>query len=189
VFFALVPSEALNKKRKEQLNDEITRLMGMYGSDVLRIAYLYLRDLQRAEDAFQEVFVKVYKNYDRFQGRSSEKTWIMKITINLCNDMLRSPWIKKVVPFLRSVPKQQTVDDVAYTIIATEQQKQLFVAVMGLDAVFKDVIILYYYEQFSTQEVANLLGIAEGTVRSRLHRAREQLKQTIAERREYFEST
>lgn len=189
VILGLLPADAVKKIRADQLNKKITQLMEQYGNEVLRIAYLYVRDRQRAEDVFQEVYLKAYKSYDRFKGKSSEKTWLIRITINACKDMLRNPWYKRVIPFLNAPAYQIPTHDPADTIIATEEQKQLFVAVLNLDVIFKDVIILYYYEQLGTQEMASMLGVAEGTVRSRLHRAREQLKHILTKRGESIGST
>ncbi len=72
------------------IEKEIQRLMDDYGDDVLRTSYMYLKDLQNAEDAFQEVFIRVFNKFESFKGESSEKTWIIRITINVCKDMLRS---------------------------------------------------------------------------------------------------
>lgn len=87
---------SIPKEKHEIKEMEIERLLDVYGNDVLRTSYLYLKDKQRAEDAFQEVFLKVYRKYDSFQGKSSEKTWIMSITINVCKDLLRASWLKRV---------------------------------------------------------------------------------------------
>jgi RNA polymerase sigma factor, sigma-70 family len=181
VILWLLPADEARSARADQLNDKIVQLMERYGDEILRIAYLYVRDRQRAEDVFQEVFLKAYKSYARFKGDSSEKTWLIRIAINTCKDMLRSPWYRKVIPF-RHAPDGRSPDlDPAELIIETEEQRQLFLAVLNLDVVFKDVIILYYYEQLGTAEIARLLGIAEGTVRSRLHRARAQLKLVLTQ--------
>lgn len=68
----LVPKEMLELEELD-IEKEIERLMNLYGNDVLRISYLYLKDMQRSEDAFQEVFFKVYKKYSSLSGKSSEK--------------------------------------------------------------------------------------------------------------------
>jgi RNA polymerase sigma-70 factor (ECF subfamily) len=91
----LVPKEKLDNLMVD-IEVEIERLMGEYGDIVLKTSYLYLKDMQRAEDAFQEVFIKIYRKYGSFKGNSSEKTWIMSITINVCKDMLRNSWLKRV---------------------------------------------------------------------------------------------
>ncbi len=83
--FLLVPGE--KKSVKEQnIEKELQRLMDTYGNDVLRPSYMYLRNLQNAEDAFQEVFIKVFNKLESFKGESSEKTWIIRITINVCKE-------------------------------------------------------------------------------------------------------
>ena len=79
------------------MDKEIERLIDEYGNDVLRISYIYLKDKYLAEDAFQEVFVKVYKNFSKFRRNSTEKTWILSITMNTCKDMLRNSWFKRVL--------------------------------------------------------------------------------------------
>lgn len=91
----LVPKEN-QELEKIDIKVEIERLINVYGEDVLRTSYMYLKDRQRAEDAFQEVFLKIYRKYDSFKGNSSEKTWIISITINVCKDLLRSSWLKRV---------------------------------------------------------------------------------------------
>lgn len=177
MFFALVPSE-----NKSNLHREITRLIEQYGDDVLRIAYLYVKDYQRAEDIYQEVFLRVYKQYSGFQGKSSEKTWIIRITINLCKDMLRSFWLRRIMLFRKQEETLPADGDFTERIAANSEHRQLFQAVLQLKPVFKEVVLLYYYQQFRTQEIAAILGISEGTVRSRLHRAREILRCELGEK-------
>jgi RNA polymerase sigma-70 factor (ECF subfamily) len=176
VFFTLAPSE---NHDLENRNTEAVRLMDLYGNDVLRTAYMYLRDMQRAEDVFQEVFLKVHRKYDRFRGKGSEKTWILSITINTCKDMLRSVWLKRVIPFLPHEHEIAANEDITERIMASHQSKELLQSVLMLKTPFKDVILLYYYHELSTQEIGKILRISEGTVRSRLHRGRLMLKKMI----------
>lgn len=160
-------------------NKNMERLIDTYGKDVLRISYMYLKDKSLSEDAFQEVFIKIYKNYDSFQGKSSERTWIIRITINTCKDMLRSFWLRRVI----------VKDEIEFSDFGdVEQQfenKLLFDEVLKLPLTYKEVIILYYYQGFNTLEIGRILDVAEGTVRSRLHRAREILKKNCDGRVEY----
>lgn len=76
---------------------DIGRMMKKYGNQVLRICYIYLKDYNLSEDATQETFIKVYNKYYLFNGKSSEITWITKIAINICNDYLRTAWLRKIV--------------------------------------------------------------------------------------------
>lgn len=75
---------------------ELTRLMKNYEADVVRLCFLYLRDLSLAEDATQETFLKVYRSIGMFRRESSEKTWLMRIAINTCKDIRRGAWFRHV---------------------------------------------------------------------------------------------
>ncbi|MBV7273626.1 sigma-70 family RNA polymerase sigma factor [Clostridium thailandense] len=162
------------------MDKEIERLINEYGNDVLRISYIYLKDKYLAEDAFQEVFVKVYKNLCKFRGNSTEKTWILSITMNTCKDILRSSWFKRVILHedmkLINYDFDKKSDTPDTEVIKKLQYKELLKEVMDLPKKYKDVVILFYYEELSTTEISRILNIPDGTVRSRLFRAREVLK-------------
>lgn len=169
------------------MDEEIKRLMNSYGNDVLRISYLYLKDKYLAEDAFQEVFIKVYKNFNRFKKNSSEKTWIMSITMNTCKDILRISWFKRVL-MIKNIEDNSLVDtcvNVDDKIINKLQHEELLKEVINLPHKYKEPIILYYYEELSTVDISKILKIPEGTVRSRLFRARTILKSNIEGKIEY----
>jgi RNA polymerase sigma factor, sigma-70 family len=169
------------------MEEEIKRLMDGYGNDVLRIAYLYLKDKHLAEDAFQEVFIKVYKNFDKFKRNSSEKTWIISITMNTCRDILRISWFKKVIMFkdLNNDSLLDSYENIDNKVINRIQNENLLKEVMNLPRKYKELIILYYYEELSTADISKMLKIPEGTVRSRLFRARTILKSNIGGKIEY----
>ena len=164
--------------QKRQAEAELNRLMDTYGNDVLRTATMFLKDRQKAEDAFQEVFIKVFNKMDSFKGESSEKTWIIRITINLCKDILRSSWMKRVL--LTDKTTNRVIKfDFDKKINRQEENRRLYEAVLSLPPAYKEVVILFYYQEFDTLEISRVLKIAEGTVRSRLHRAREILKKQL----------
>jgi RNA polymerase sigma-70 factor (ECF subfamily) len=163
---------------------EVKRLMDAYGDDVMRTAYMYLKDVHRCEDAFQEVFIRVYKKLRGFRGESSEKTWIIRITINVCKDMLRSSWLKHVL--LTDTPKSGE-GDAEEKALSNDGKRRLFEQVTSLPEPFRDVVILYYYHGLPTAEISGALGVAEGTVRSRLSRARDMLKERLQGRIDFDE--
>lgn len=169
------------------MDEKIEQLMNDYGNDVLKIAYLYLKDKYLAEDAFQEVFVKVYKNYNKFKNNSSEKTWIMSITINTCRDMLRISWFKKVLMFKDAGDDllKDSYENVDKEVERKMEYEELLKEVMNLPLKYREPIILYYYEELSTMDISAALKIPEGTVRSRLFRARTILKSNIEGKIEY----
>jgi RNA polymerase sigma-70 factor (ECF subfamily) len=169
------------------MDEKIEQLMNDYGNDVLKIAYLYLKDKYLAEDVFQEVFVKIYKNYNKFKNNSSEKTWIMSITINTCRDMLRISWFKKI-HMLKDTDDdllKDTYENVEEEVARKMQYEELLREVMNLPIKYREPVILYYYEELSTVDISAALKIPEGTVRSRLFRARTMLKSNIEGKIEY----
>ena len=162
----------------------VERLIEDYGQDVLKIAYLYVKDQQLAEDIFQEVFYKVMKNYHKFEHLSSEKTWLIRITINTCKDLLRTSWLRRVTTFGTLEEQNQTQYEQPFDMTQSESNNELYEMIMKLPQRYKEVILLFYYEDFSYDEMAKILNIPKGTVQSRLARGREKLKKMMEERGE-----
>ena len=162
----------------------VERLIEDYGQDVLKIAYLYVKDQQLAEDIFQEVFYKVMKNYHKFEHLSSEKTWLIRITINTCKDLLRTSWLRRVTTFGTLEEQNQTQYEQRFDMTQSESNNELYEMIMKLPQRYKEVILLFYYEDFSYDEMAKILNIPKGTVQSRLARGREKLKKMMEERGE-----
>jgi len=154
----------------------IETLIRQYGNDVLRTAFMYVKDSHLAEDIFQDVFIKVNKNLSTFQGNSSIKTWIIRITINTCKDYLKSAWNQKVVPMTEY--EENTIHtDEDYKAVEQQDQNQLIrETVMNLPDKYKDIIVCVYFQDMTISDAANILKIAEGTAKSRLSRAKEKLK-------------
>jgi len=86
--FVMGPDDALKRDQK------LEAMVAQYQHSLLRMCYMQLRDRQLAEDAVQETFIKAYRNLSAFAGKSSEKTWLMKIAINTCRDLNRSGWMR-----------------------------------------------------------------------------------------------
>lgn len=161
----------------------LEQLVQDHGDGVLQLAYFYLKDRSLAEDLFQEVFTRVYTQLPKFRGESSPRTWIYRITVNLCRDKLRS-WSFRKISFLGEeilgalTPPQADTQEEA---IALADKAALLAAVMRLGVEYREVVLLYYYEEMDSREVAQALALSEGTVRSRLHRARAKLKVLLTE--------
>lgn len=160
----------------------LERLIDSYGTDVLHLAYFYVKDRALAEDIFQDVFTRVYLSLPRFRGESSPKTWIVRITINQCRDRLRSWSLRNVLPLGESVlglaPEIDSTEDEA---LAAVDREAMLHAIMQLPVEFREVVLLYYYEQMDVREAAQALSLSVGTVKSRLYRARQRLKLILAE--------
>ena len=145
-----------------------------YATDVLRVSYYYLGDRQRAEDVTQDVFVRLITSRpDLLPGR--EKSWLLKVALNRCRDLWRGAWLKKVVlghPAFELFPAEDEIGRLAENTALAE-------AVNRLPAGFKEVVLLHYYQGYGVSEIASMLDISEGTVSSRLSRARSRLQSDL----------
>lgn len=157
-----------------EMTKEITRLVEEYGNDVLRIATVILKSKELAEDVYQETFLRVVRSYSKYRGESSEKTWIISIAVNVCRDYMRSAWKRRVVvgdDFLNYSSENDTED-----IIEKRSEKQaLLNAIMKLPDKYREIIHLHYYQEMGINEIAGVLKIPGGTVKSRLFKARALL--------------
>ena len=159
---------------------ELDRLVEQYQVAVLRTCYLYLHDRSQAEDAVQETFLKVYRNLGSFRGECSEKNWIMKIAMRVCYDMNRSGWARF---FNRRVTPEMLPEA---SVPVEERDDALANAMMRLPVRLREVILLYYYQGLTVNEIAEVLGITQPSVSNRLKRGRDKLK-TALEGRELDE--
>lgn len=164
-------------EKNNNTKEYLTFLMESYGDSVFRMCYAYLKDYQLAEDIAQETFIRVYQNYESFRNESSIKTWIMQIAINLCKNQMRTHWWKDRVQqvFLeREEAVTENYDSVLDGRIVLKE-------IGKLSPKYKEVILLYYYQEFKISEIAKILNVKESTVKARLVRAREKLKPSLRE--------
>ncbi len=142
-----------------------------YATDVLRVSYFYLGDKQKAEDVCQDVFVRLLTNAPELtEGR--EKAWLLKVALNRCRDLWRGAWVKRVVlgsPTFELIPAP---DESAQR----EDEEAMMTAIHELPGAFREVIMLHYYQGYGISEIAEMTGLPEGTISSRLSRGRKKLE-------------
>lgn len=153
--------------------------MQEYGTRLMHLAYLYLKDRQLAEDVTQEVFIKALKHMDSFRGDSAAYTWLYRIAVNLCRDRLRSPWWKRML-LPGEMPAVSGGEQPEEEALATLRKESILKQVMDLPDHYREIVVLYYYQDLSTADIAAVAGLPENTVKTRLHRARQQLKDRLA---------
>ena len=151
----------------------IERLITQHQTSLLRLCYVQLQDQALAEDAVQETFLKAYKGFDSFRGDSNEKTWLTRIAVNTCRDFQRGGWFKHTDR--RVTPDMLPVG----TVQPDSEDLDLSLAVMKLPRKMREAILLYYYQDMSTEEIAETLGIAQSSVSNRLRRGREKLRKLL----------
>ncbi|WP_426450628.1 RNA polymerase sigma factor [Paenibacillus sp. S-38] len=149
-------------------NEHLAILVNKYADMVLRLALTHLGNLADAQDVCQEVYIKLFRHQRPFSDVEHEKAWIIRVTINTCRDVIRSPWKRWFSPL-----------EVAPLPDNHPESMEIVSLVLTLPRKYRMVIHLYYYEGYKTSEIAELLNINENTVRTQLKRAKELLKAKI----------
>lgn len=163
-------------KLQEQQN-ELIEIMEQYGREVVWLAYSYVKNEATAEDLAQDVFVKCYEKLSEFRFESALKTWLFRITINQCKDYLRSAQFRRMIPSIKqehfSDSKDKTPEEMT---VRKDESSTLADHVLALPRKYREVVILHYFEELKTKKISELLSIKEGTVKTRLRKARKLLK-------------
>lgn len=145
---------------------------------LVRIAYLYVKNWATAEDIVQEVFVTYFQKSDQFRNESSLKTYLTTMAANRAKDYLRSWKHKKDVFFDTVFAQSKGAEE---TILEKEQLALLEQKLFQLPLKYREPLILYYYDEQSIADIANYLQLNENTVKTRLRRAKQQMKEFFNE--------
>lgn len=151
-------------------NEALEELMRRYANDVLRLSYFFLGERTLAEDVMQDVFLKAYTHMDTLREPQAQKAWLMRITVNACRDMRRSAWLRRVdrrVALEELPPASEEF---------TPEDDSIVREVMALKPAYREVILLYYYQELDAAQCAAALGISPSAFYRRLKRALAKLK-------------
>lgn len=150
-----------------------------YADTVLRIAVNYCRETADAEDMVQEVFLKLYETGMEFTDGEHVKRWLIRVTINSCKNYIGSAWRRRV-QMTAPWDMEQVIDKEAMPISEMDTDgSDLYMAVTSLPEKYRSVVHLYYYEDYSVREIAQILQKKETTIQTRLMRARKMLKMQL----------
>lgn len=143
------------------------QLVCTYGDMVYRLAYAQTRSRSDADDIFQTVFLQVVQRSPVFESEAHEKAWLIRVTLNCLKSHWRAAWRRHDIPLddriAFSAPEYSALDE----------------ALQRLSSKYRAVVHLYYYEGYSTDEIAQMSGEKPSTIRTRLTRARTQLRQLM----------
>jgi RNA polymerase sigma-70 factor (ECF subfamily) len=161
-------------------------LVRQHQEPAFRLAYLILGDPAQAEDVAQEAFIRAYQHMDKYDPARPFRPWLLAITANLARNQLRSVGrylaaVKRLIDGEPQRIKKQDPEHLENKISSRWQSRTMWHAIQRLDDKDQQIIYLRYYLELPVAETASVLDIAEGTVKSRLHRALVRL-QTIIER-------
>lgn len=146
-----------------------------YRNTVYKIAYVQCRSEADAEDVFQEVFLKLLTYRGEFSGEEHLKAWLIRVTVNCCRLLRRSPWHNRKAELTENAASAEIDEDCGSDGAA------VIAAVKSLPEKYRPVVMMYYYEEMSCGEIGAALGLNEATVRTRLRRARERLREDLKE--------
>ncbi len=151
---------------------EYNRIVNQYADTIYRVALSYSKSRFDAEDVVQNTFVKLLVKEVSFRDEDHLRRWLIRVAVNACKDIHKSFWRKNV----------DSIDEIPSEPVFTEKKKSdLYYAVMELPLKYRIVVHLFYYEGYSSKEIAGVLHIGETAVRTRLVRARNLLKQMLKE--------
>jgi len=136
---------------------------------VYRIALNWFRNAVDAEDADQEVLLRLWRTDIVFANEDHLRHWLVRVSINICKDISRNPWRKRILP----------LESCLEASFSNPDHEALFQEVMRLPAKYRLPLYLYYYEGYSVAEVGELMKLNPSTVQTRLARAREKLKKQL----------
>lgn len=151
--------------------ERFAALAEKYMDMVFRVAYGYMRSRDDADDVTQEVLLRLYRTDTLFESEEHVKNWLIRVTVNQCKKVFRSLW-----------RRVESIEDYASTLrFETAEDRGLFCGIMRLEQKYRVAVLMYYYEGYSTPEIAELLGVPLNTVTTRLSRARAKLKNFLTE--------
>lgn len=137
-----------------------------YSDMVYRIAYSMTKKKSDAEDIFQEVFIKFFQNIDKMNDSEHEKRWLIRVTINECKMLYRKKGIRNEIELDENICEPYNY----------EYKASIHSYIKKLSDKYEIVIYLYYFEGYKIDEIAKILKTTQGTIKSRISRARKQLK-------------
>lgn len=152
------------------INQKAEEILGHYGNSILRLTYSYLHNMADAEEVLQDTLIQYLKTAPAFENESHEKAWLFRVAGNLSKNRIDYNRIR-------------STDELNEALVAEQREDLSFVwdAVKMLPVKYREVIHLFYYEDISTAQIAQILQEKESTVRSRLMRGREKLKSILKE--------
>jgi len=164
-------------------------IIDRYQSKVFSTAFRYTHDNEEARDLTQEIFIKLYNNLQGYKSKASFSTWLYRIAVNRCIDWARKKKIQTVSAIYDSSDEEIDIYEIIEdgdggpeeALIKQENDIYIRKVIEDLPEIYKTVIILYYFEDFSPQEISDIMDIPKRTIETRLYRGKSLLKLKLEE--------
>ncbi|WP_288682542.1 RNA polymerase sigma factor [uncultured Eubacterium sp.] len=150
-----------------------------YSDYITRMCVVWTQNEEAAKDCFQNTFIKLYKSSKNFNDSEHLKAWLLRVARNECNDYHRTFWNKNVSIGLDREKLERVKNDSVNKIQFDSDTENLVKALRKLSLKYREVLVLYYYQEYSTKEISDILQLSVNTVKSRLQRGREKLAKII----------
>jgi RNA polymerase sigma-70 factor (ECF subfamily) len=147
--------------------DNADALFEAYADMVYRLAFLRTKSAADADDVLQEVFLRALRAKPDWNDREHQKAWFLRVTVNCSKSLLTSAW------------RRHTVAEDESLLSEMQTTTEVYAYVLALPVKYRTVVHLYYYEGYKVAEIAKMLGASENTVKSRLFRARDMLREQL----------
>jgi RNA polymerase sigma-70 factor, ECF subfamily len=160
----------------------LEHIMTQYSKDVYLLAYSFVKEKGLAEDVSQEVFIKCYRKLDSFRGDAAIKSWIYRITVNTAKDTVKKKSyniLKLPKIFFENFKKSDSAEK---TVLKHNKNEQVLHKVLDLPIIYREVIVLFYFQDLSVIEISDALNLNINSVKTRLSRGRSILKEKMLEK-------
>lgn len=151
---------------------EYERLASAYLDCVYRVAVNGCKNHADAEDVVQNTFTKLWEKENTFENEEHVRKWLIRVAVNECKSMWRSAW-KRNVTSLEELNEEP--------VFSEPEKSQLYYALKDLPLKYRQIVHLYYFENYKAKEIAEIMNLSETAVQTRLLRARQKLKEKLKE--------
>lgn len=157
----------------------VDKILDLYGNKVLKLCYLQLGNKEEAEDATQEVFLKLLKNINKYNGNGGVYTWVYRITINTCFDILKKRNKFRLEDLALYIDYIPTNKDVENEILEKIDSISLRNALMEIPEKYRVILYMFYFEEIKISIIASIFDENENTIKTKLRRGKNALKRVL----------
>lgn len=160
-----------NRGEKFGSSEHIERVLAEYSDSIIKLCYTYTKNIHDAEDIAQETFIALIQHGEAFESAEHEKAWLLRTAINKCKNHFKSGWVKNTVSIEETEEPTENFEP--------DEGSELSEAVKTLPEKYRLPIHLFYYEGYSINDIAGIIGKKPATVGTLLARARKRLKEIL----------
>lgn len=155
--------------------EEYVRIVNLYITDIYRFAYSGCKNIHDAEDITQDTFEALFLSKKKFESDEHIRNWLMRVAYYKCKSLWRTSW-KNRVDFAE-IDSSYLESEIG--TIGNQDEEKLWKAICSLSSKYSQVIHLFYFEEMKVKEIAEVLGVSESLVTTRLTRAREKIRRIM----------